>query len=224
MDTLLFARGPMLWLAVACFVLGCLWRLLGLLRLPSAKPLSPARADRPSMARLATMARHMLPRRGLWDTPTLVTINPYVFHLGLAVIVFGYRPHIAFIERYLGLHWPALPDTVIYLAAGATIASLLLALFMRLVNRTLRRLSGPDDYVSWAIVFVIVMTGMVVSAFPTMLAASGSPRYPLMLALHLLAFESMLLWFPFGKLFHALSWVVGRAQWGAFAARRGVRG
>ncbi|MEZ5738314.1 MAG: hypothetical protein R3E68_01845 [Burkholderiaceae bacterium] len=224
METLLFARGPLLSLAVVIFVLGCLWRLVGMWRLPAAKRLSPPRADRPAFGRLTTLARHMLPRRGLWDTPSLVTINPYVFHLGLAVIAFGYRPHIAFIERYLGLHWPALPDTVIYVTAGLTIASLLLALFMRLVNRTLRRISGPDDYASWTIVLLIVMTGMAVSAFPTMLAASGTSRYPLVLGLHLLAFELMLLWFPFGKLFHALSWVVGRAQWGAFAARRGVRG
>ncbi len=61
----------------------------------------------------------MMPHRGFHPSATLVTINPYIFHIGLALIFFGYAPHIAFIRRLTGLSWPALPDMVMYIAAAA---------------------------------------------------------------------------------------------------------
>ena len=68
----------------------------------------------------------------------LISLNGYAFHIGLALVFFGYAPHIAFIRRLTGLSWPALPDGVMYLAAGATIVSLLLALWLQhLLRRTL---------------------------------------------------------------------------------------
>ncbi len=110
-------------------------------------------------------------------------------------------------------------------AIGITIVSLLLALFMRVTNKTLRRLSGPYDYISWGLVFLIVISGMVlIGDYSPNESTAMYPQDRSLIAVHLLAFELMLLWLPFGKLFHAVSWIVGRSQWGAFIARRGVKG
>jgi hypothetical protein len=62
-----------------------------------------------------------------------------------------------------------------------------------------------------------LLTGMALIAEP---AGGGDPAR---LALHLLSLELLLAWFPFGKLMHAILFVPGRAQLGAFLARRGVR-
>ena len=48
MDLLDFARGPALVFAIAVFVIGTAWRLVGILRLPRMPDLSPARAGAPS--------------------------------------------------------------------------------------------------------------------------------------------------------------------------------
>ena len=56
MDLLDVARGPVLKVALAVFVLGTLWRLFGILRLPGRPDRSPAREGAPGRARGALRA------------------------------------------------------------------------------------------------------------------------------------------------------------------------
>jgi nitrate reductase gamma subunit len=224
MDLLNLARGPLLTMSVLIFLSGMVWRTLGLVRRPVNAATSVPRRIHVQGAIWATVLRHMLPRTGTRPSPTLATLNPYFYHLGLALIVFGYAPHIAFLHRHLGVSWPALPDAVMYLAAGVTIISLLVALAMRLMDPTLRRISSADDYISWGLLFLVIFTGMALIDRPSSAyAAQAFSADPTRLAIHLMSLELLLVWFPFGKLFHTVSWFFGRAQFGAFMARRGVR-
>lgn len=224
MDLLLLARGPLLAASIAIFFVGIAWRLYGMVRLRSAKVLASPRRTDTAAASLRTIFRHMLPRAGFRSSSTLVTVNPYVFHVGLALIVFGYAPHIAFIGRLTGLSWPALPDAVMYVAAGATIVSLCIALMMRLSDDVLKLISGFDDYFSWFVTLLPVVTGMALVLEPSSaVAVREAVLYPVPLAIHLMSLELLLAWFPFGKLMHAILFVPGRAQLGAFHGRRGVR-
>lgn len=225
MDLLDWARGPLLIVAVVVFLAGVSWRWLALRRLPAAAA-GPAPARRPFSRGDALRASvlRMVPQRGFHASATLVTINPYLFHIGLALVFFGYAPHIAFIRRLTGLGWPALPDMVMYLAAAVTIVSLLMALLFRLTDPVLRQISRADDTLTWALTFLPLLTGMGVVGEPsTALLAHEAPLYRTPLALHLLSLELLLLWFPFGKLMHAFFVWPNRMQLARFFGRRGVR-
>jgi nitrate reductase gamma subunit len=153
----------------------------------------------------------------------LVTLNPYVFHIGLALVFFGYAPHIAFIRRLTGLGWPALPDMVMYLAAAATILSLLLALLFRLTDPVLKKISRADDMIAWLVTMLPLVTGMAVVGEPSAaVLAREQVLYRGPLAIHLLSLELLLVWFPFGKLMHAFLFLPGRMQLAGFLGRRGV--
>ena len=169
MDLLNFARGPALTLALVVLVLGTLWRLAGVLRRPRMPDLSPPRAGAPSnlVGALRGIVRGMWPRKEFGQTALVTTINGYVFHIGLALVFFGYAPHIAFIRRITGLSWRALPDSVMYLAAGAAVVSLLLALGSRLTDPVLRKISNADDMITWTITFLPILTGMAVVSEPS---------------------------------------------------------
>jgi len=226
MDLLDFARGPALVAALTVFALGTLWRLGHVLSRPRLPDLSVAREGVPSAAAGAWYAivRGMWPRREFRASTRFATVNGYVFHLGLAVVVFAYAPHIAFIRRLTGLGWPALPDAVMYLAAAATLVSLLLALVVRLTDPVLRLISTRDDHISWALTLLPVFTGMAVLSDPSAaLLARGHTIYREPLAIHLLSLELLLLWFPFGKLMHAVLFVFSRAASGVRFNHRGVR-
>ena len=84
MDLLDWARGPLLYAALAIFAVGVAWRLMALRRLPATTPVAPARQPFGTSAALGAALRRTLPRRGLPGSATLVTLNPYVFHIGLA--------------------------------------------------------------------------------------------------------------------------------------------
>lgn len=226
MDWLDFARGPALVVVSSIFVLGSLWRLIFVLRLPRKPDLSPPRAGAPSKLAGAwsSIVRGMWPRQAFADRTLFVTLNGYCYHIGLALIFFGYAPHIAFVRRISGLSWPALPDIVMYLAAGATIVSLLLALLQRLTDPVRQKISNADDIITWVIVFLPLMTGMAVLAEPSAaILARDHVIYRGPVAVHLLALELLLLWFPFGKLMHAFLFVFSRAATGVRFSHRGVK-
>ena len=226
MDLLNFARGPALTLALVVLVLGTLWRLAGVLRRPRMPDLSPPRAGAPSnlVGALRGIVRGMWPRKEFGQTALVTTINGYVFHIGLALVFFGYAPHIAFIRRITGLSWPALPDSVMYLAAGAAVVSLLLALGSRLTDPVLRKISNADDMITWTITFLPILTGMAVVSEPSaVILARDHVIYAGPLAVHLLTLELLLIWFPFGKLMHAFLFAFSRAATGMRFSHRGVK-
>ena len=167
MDLLDWARGPLLYAALTVFVLGVAWRFFALSRLPITQPAAPARTKFSRADALAAALTRMWPRKGMRGSATLVTLNPYVFHSGLVLVVFGYAPHIAFVRRLTGLGWPALPDAVIYIAAAATIISLLMALMFRLTDPVLKKISRADDMVTWMVTMLPLITGMAVVGEPS---------------------------------------------------------
>lgn len=225
MDLLEWARGPLLIASIAVFGLGVGWRLLWLWRMPAGiRSRQPARAAFGTAAAWSAVLARTLPPGGFHPSATLVTANPYVFHIGLAVVFLGYAPHIAFIHRLTGLTWPALPDMVIYIAAAGTIVSLLMALLFRLTDPVLKKISHADDWITWTLTFLPVLTGMALLGDPSdAIVARDHVVYRTPLAVHLLSLELLLIWFPFGKLMHAFLVWPGRMQLATLFGRRGVR-
>lgn len=225
MDLLDWVQGPLLALSLLIFIAGVTWRLFVLWRMPRSQASgAPARQNFGTSAALRAALTHMLPRGGFHPSATLVNINPYVFHIGIALVFFGYAPHIAFIHRLTRLSWPAFPDMVMYIAAAATITSLLLALVFRLTDPVLKRISTADDMITWVVTFLPFITGMAVIGDPSsIILARDHAIYRGPLAVHLLTLELLLVWFPFGKLMHAFLVLPSRMQLATFFGRRGVR-
>lgn len=217
MELLDFARGPALAVALAIFVVGSLWRLVGVLLLPRMRDLSPARDGAPPalLGALRSVLRRMWPRKEFVQATLFPTINSYVFHIGLAVVVFGLAPHILFVRGLTGLAWPALPSNLVYGVGVITLASLFAALARRLVHPVLRLLSHTGDYLSWLLTTLPVITGLLATSH---LGA----RYETLLAVHILSIAALLVWFPFGKLMHAVLFALSRGATGMRFSHRGV--
>jgi len=212
MELLEFARGPGLALSVAVFVLGLAWRLYKIFRRPVRRDLSAPRSSHTWAGGVRAIFAKMLPPKGVRIRGGQM-LNAYGYHIGLALVVFTFAPHIAFISRYLGIAWPALPDPVTYIAAAVTILGLVVALMYRLTDGVLRLLSTFDDYFSWFVTLLPLLTGM---------ALLPAPAQPMPLAIHLLSLELLLVWLPFGKLAHAALVFASRWRTGADFARKGA--
>ena len=223
MDLLEFARGPALWFSLLVLFAGSLWRVVAIWRLGARPDLSEPRSTRLAAGALRGIFSRMIPRLEFRHRASLGWLNAYVYHLGLAVIVFGYLPHIQFVERLSGISWPALPAAVMYVAAGPTVVSLLIALQERLADPVRRLLSGFDDYFSWFVVILPLATGMaaISESYPPG-APPAAPLYPLPIAIHLLSVELLFVWLPFGKLAHAFLVFISRGITGAALARKGA--
>ena len=217
MELLEFARGPALQFALVVFILGTLWRLLGVLLLPWRLIHSPPREGSPSpvMAALRGIVVKMWPHKSFQKAGLFTFINGYLFHVGLAIVVFLFVPHILFIKETFGLSWPGLPSNVIYAVGVITAGSLIAGLVHRLTSPVLRLISRTDDYVSWLLTFLPVVTGL-------MAAGHIGARYETLLALHILSICAFFIWFPFGKLMHAFLFVFSRGMTGVRFGHRGA--
>jgi len=218
MDLLDFARGPALQVALAIFVLGMMWRVVSLILMPRSKDKSIPRKDAPSpfFAAIREIIRRTKPDAHFAKNNLTAQLNGYVFHIGLAIIVFGFAPHIAFFKYLFGISWPNLPNNLIYAAGVLTLASLVVAMVRRFTDPVLKIISTADDYFSWLVTFLPVLTGLLANSHLLF-------RYETLLAIHILSFEVLLIWIPFGKLMHWLLVFVTRGQIGAHLARRGAQ-
>lgn len=222
MELLEFARGPALALALALFVIGTVWRLAGIFRRPVKPDYSEPRSTAVAAGALKAIATRMWHPANFRSRTLVGTLNAYGYHLGLAVVFFGFVPHIAFVERLTGLRWPAVPDWLFALGVALTFVGLLYALMVRLSSPVLRLLSNFDDWASWTVTMAPMVTGMAVISLPIGASYPGAPANPVPVAMHLLSFELLLAWLPFSKLAHAFLAFVSRGQTGAAFARKGA--
>lgn len=218
MELLDFARGPALQISLAILVFGILWRLVSLFLLPRTKDKTPARKGAPLAIFAATKEIFMRSWPGRYHPKgsMLLLINAYIFHLGIAVVVVAFAPHVLFFQDLFGFSWPSLPNNVIYAVGVITLGSMVAGFVNRLSSPVLRFISGFDDYISWLVTFLPVLTGLLASSH------LGAP-YETLLAIHILSVEAFLIWLPFGKLMHMFLVFVTRAQIGAHLSHRGVK-
>ena len=95
MDQLLlltWARGTGLNLALTVFVLGVVWRLIEIYSLGRKQDLSAPR-DVPGASGWHTIFRRSVPPPGMLKASPVSYIGGYVFHAGLAVVIFLFAPH-----------------------------------------------------------------------------------------------------------------------------------
>ena len=222
-DLLAFARGPALWFSLLVLFAGSAWRVAATFRLGTTPDLSEPRSTRLLAGAVRGILGRMITKPEFRRGGRLGAVNGYIYHVGLAVIAFGFLPHILFVERLTSLAWPPLPGWVVYLAVGPTFIALLLALLYRMTDPVLRLLSGFDDFFSWFVVFLPLLTGMAaIDGWSPAAAPGAAPIYPGPLAIHLLSVELLFIWLPFGKLAHAFLAFISRGMTGAAMARKGA--
>jgi nitrate reductase gamma subunit len=217
MTLLEFARGPAFQASVLILIAGVAWRLVAIILLRRRPQFAEPRHGLPARigGGATTILSRFVPRRTFWPRIAVSVVLSATFHIGLAIIVFGGAPHILLIHQLTGLTWPSLPRGVISLVSGVTLASMIALLIRRLNHPVLRLLSTADDYLSWLLVFLPVLTGV-------LLSGETIGGYATLLALHIFSVELMMIWLPFGKLMHAGLVFAGRGLMGMNFSRKGA--
>lgn len=211
---LTWVRGTGLNVAVGIFVLGVAWRLIEIYSLGRKKDLSAPRSVAGASG-WHTIFRRSLPPEGMVKRSPVSYIGGYAFHIGLAVVVFLFAPHILLIKNLTGLSWPGLPSQFIDLAAVVTMAAMVMVLVDRINKPVKRFLSTFGDWFTWTVTFLPVLTGWL--AVQHLLLP-----YTTMLALHILSVEILLVVLPFTKLFHAFTLFGSRWYNGTVNGHKGV--
>lgn len=220
MTLLDFARGPAMQWSLIILVAGVVLRLAGAYLMARHRELGQPRSEATTSAGLRTIVTRSAPAEDLEKRVRFSHYSGYLWHIGLFITVLFYAPHILWFESILGFGWPALPTNLVIITAAITLATLIALLIRRITHPVLKVISSFDDYASWLVTTLPLVTGLV--AFGHMGAGWGW-RYETLLAVHILSVELLFVYFPFGKLIHPFTIWFTRYAIGAQMARRGVQ-
>lgn len=217
MDLLAFARGPALKVALAVFCAGVVWRIVGFALLRRRHDLNQPRVSvfGSWAGGFVAVGSRSWPHKQFIARTGAGEALGYSYHIGLFVVVLFFTPHIIFLRSLVGFMWPGLPSGLVTVISVLTLALFMAVLFRRLTHPVLRKLSNFDDYFSWFITALVLVTGLAATAHI-------GARYETLLGVHILSFDVLLIWFPFGKLMHAFYLVPSRAINGALLTRKGA--
>ena len=215
-----FARGPMLHFALIVFVFGVLWRLTTVVLLGFRRRYSEARhsGNQAVMTGLATVGLRSWPHKEFIGRTAFGEAVGYGYPIGLFAIVLLGAPHVIFWQNLFGFSapwWPTLPGGLVTVISVLTVVLMLIATIRRMMHKPLRKISNFDDYFTLAILYAIMVSGL--------WAVLGGPgRHEFILAVHLISFNLLLIWFPFGKLMHAFYIIPARFVNGYLHAKKGA--
>ncbi|MGA7799921.1 MAG: nitrate reductase [Gammaproteobacteria bacterium] len=205
-----FVQGPLWTVAGWVFVLGVLWRIIGILRLPGRKDLSAARESGIGGGIRANI-RHFFPAGGFGGRTAYHVVAGYMFHVGLFVLVLFGAPHVAFIADKFGVAWTPLPGWAFVVVSEVAFAGLIMLYLRRLLDPVMRLISDADDHIGSILVFLVMLTGCMALA----------ESFDGLRALHMLTVDLLLLYFPFSRLMHTFMFAFSRSYTGAMYGRRG---
>ncbi len=214
MDFLLWTKGPAFSIALAIFAFGVIIRLAEIFMLGRKPDLSEPRGSA-FVAGIKTIFTRTITDSGTFKRAPFPVIVGNIWHIGLFLIILFFIPHIELINAVSGFKWPGLPNPVIDAITVITLVSLIAMLIYRFSHPVTRYLSRFEDYLVWVVTFLPLLSGYL--AYHHMI----NP-YPLILGLHILTVEILLVVFPFSKLMHAITSIIGRWYTGAAMGRKGV--
>lgn len=215
MDFLLWTKGPMFDIALVVFLVGLLARLVEIFWLGRAPNYAEPRAGEWGPG-LRTMLSRTVADPGTFKRAPFDVVVGWVWHIGFLIALLLFVPHVELIKGVLGLSWPALANPFVDLATGVTLVALIATLVHRLNHPVKKRISTPEDYLVWAVVFMVVFTGWL--AYHRLVEP-----YPLALGMHILSAEIFLVILPFTKLTHIFTAFIARWYNGAAFGRKGVQ-
>jgi nitrate reductase gamma subunit len=216
MDLLEFARGPAMQWAVWILVAGTLWRIVGIVLLKEKVDHSEPRGPSGLGSALKVIYSRSFTAEPFKPATLYPKMLAYVMHLGLFAVVLLFVPHILFFESFLGFGWPGLPNSAIYVLGVAAVVSGIALLVRRMTSPVLKMISNFDDYFSWLMTILPLVTGLII---PLRLGI----RYETLLAIHILSVAALLIWLPFGKLGHTFLVFITRGTTGMAFERRGAK-
>lgn len=213
-----FARGPFFRASLWFFVIGMLYRLMQIVRL-GWKHRRGSNRRRPASGVAASFLKGLVAwpyipwAKGAFRRGAVTYVAGGVFHLGLFAVAFFSRAHVLVWKGLIGFGWPALPPTVVAWLAACAIVALIALMIYRLVNPVLRLLSGPAEWLNWAMVFLPMITGFA-------LARRWWLPYETMFAAHMIVVDALLIWIPLSRISHFLFYFFSRTIHGLEFGRR----
>lgn len=213
-----FLYGPLLYIAVAVFVIGMIARVVLYINGLSQK--LDRVAYKPQMGLGLKGAFHSIIKwiipggTRAWRINPFMTAVFFMFHIGMVLLPLFLLQHAVVIEYMFGISLPALPGPLADFLSVVALLGLLGLAYRRFANPNAKALTTKQDW------FVLIVAGLpLITGIMFRFSVSS---YAFWEFAHILTAEIFLIVAPFTKLSHIVLFFMSRAQIGMdFAIKRG---
>jgi nitrate reductase gamma subunit len=206
MDIYELVRGPLAWVALTIFVLGCLYRIVFLLY--TGKKETILDSSRSAGDAVRSILHGLIPFGSTYmRKQPLFTIISFIFHLCVVILPIFLLAHIVLLYESWEIQWWSLPDLPADLMALCVILACVYFIFRRLLIREVKQVTRPMDFGLLIVILLTFLTGF--------LAYHQWGPYRSILILHIISSEILLVVLPFSKLGHMLFFGFSRAYMGS---------
>jgi nitrate reductase gamma subunit len=206
MDIYELVRGPLAWIALTIFVLGCLYRIVFLLY--TGKKETILDSSRSAADAVRSILHGLIPFGSTYmRKQPLFTIISFIFHLCVVLLPIFLLAHIVLLYESWEIQWWSLPDLPADLMALCVILACVYFIFRRLLIREVKQVTRPMDFGLLIVILLTFLTGF--------LAYHQWGPYRSTLILHIISSEILLVVLPFSKLGHMLFFGFSRAYMGS---------
>ena len=216
-----WARGPLFKVSLWIFSVGMLYRFFRVLLLGWKKDYAPPRGSA-LVGVIKTYVKSLLifpflpPKFPRARHRPLTYIAGGLFHVGLFVVLFLLAAHIEVWHAVLGLRWPALPTPVVDGFAVLAIVGLFVLASNRVVNPVTRMLTSFGAWLDILFVMLPLLTG-----WATYHHIFGID-YTALFTAHMLTVDWLLIWIPFSRISHFMTYFITKTMHGIKFGRLGV--
>ncbi len=202
-----FAVGPLLWVTLAVFIAGSLWRITSMVALARKKDMN-AVAYMDTWYSLRSIGRWLTPFATLgWRANPAMTIVTFIFHIAILFLVLFAPGHVVMWDYNFGLALWSLPENISDIMTVTVILCCLFFAWRRIQHPVVRFVSRPHDWV----VLVMVLLPFITAFF----AKQHIGDNLLMSLLHVLSGSALIMALPFTRLSHAIFAPLTRAYMGS---------
>lgn len=206
-DIYTFVSGPLVWISVAIFLFGSLYRLISMFFLAKKK-------DAVSLAymdwkfSLRSIVNWLIPFNALgWKKNPALTTVTFIFHLCLLAAPIFLSAHVIMVRESWGVSWWTLSDSTVDVMTVLVILACAFFAGRRLYQNDVRYLTTLQDWLILAIAALPFVTGF--------LAYHQFFNYQVMVIAHILTGNIMIAAIPFTRLSHMFFTVFTRGYMGS---------
>jgi nitrate reductase gamma subunit len=201
-----FARGPLVWIALTVFVVGCLYRLIWMFVMAKKdKSVYPYMSLKYG---LRSLLHWIIPFGSLnMRMRPVMTIVTFAFHICLVLTPIFLLAHVMLWNESWGISWWTLPEGAADVMTIVVILGCAFFVGRRLKLPEVKNVTDYSDYLLIAIILAPFVTGFI--------ASQQWFAYRTMLIIHMWTGAIMLMAIPFTRLSHMLYFVFTRMYMGS---------
>ena len=214
-----FVKGDLFYLSILVFVFGLFYKSARIFMLGIPKNRAKPKGS-PVVSAFRILVQkpwYVVSFKELRVRRMVTIVCGTLFHITFLLLIFFVPQHTFVWESLTGVHLPYFPAALANLVAYGAAITLIALWIVRVASPVTRILTASGEHIAGFLILAVLISGIFAATW------AGAGAYPKILTIHILAAELLIIYIPFSRLSHFLTYFYALAFYGRSLGISGVR-